>query len=222
MMKLCSGLAGVGAALVFGLAAQAAQASSIQCPTGGDGVQQMEVPGEPCEPVGGYTTVTTSGLDAAGTAYSAELTFEGSDDYLAVGEYIELEMDLDDINAALRANPKTAVELASALGIRDSKSGVSRAANFASAKLTDAEYAEMATYVAARLQNRATGRSDTATNGSTSRTEAALQAFERLMSSIGGAVRRAIMPNVSRTTREIRRNDQGVVIYERSVETTIN
>lgn len=224
-MKMRSSLAGLGAAVAFGLMAQAAQAGT-QCPTGneGGGEQQIELGqgGEPCPTLGGSTTATTTGQDATGASYSAELTFEGSDEYLAVGEYVEIEMDVDDVNAALRANPKAAVELASAIGIRDSKSDLARAANFASAKLTEAEYKELAAYVSVNLQNRASGRSDTATNTTTSRIEAGLQAFDRLVSSLGRAVRSAIMPNVSRTVRETRRNDQGVVIYERSIETTIN
>lgn len=224
-MKMHTSLAGIGAALVFALAAHGAEAST-QCPIGtdGGGDQQVEVgqeTGLPCEPTGS-TSVLTSGVDATGASYTAELVFEGSDEYLAIGEYVEVEIDLDTVNAALRANPKAAVELATAIGVREGKSGVSRAANVMSAKLTDAEYAEVATYVSATLQNRATGRSDTATNNNTSRFEAGLQAFERAVGAIGGAIRNAIMPNVSRTHREIRRNDRGVVIYERTIETTIN
>jgi hypothetical protein len=215
-MNIRSGLAGVGAAMVFGLAAQAAEASSIQCPVGGEGggVQQIQVgqDGEPCEPLGGYTTVTTTGLDATGASYTAALTFEGPDEYLAIGEYVEVEIDLDTVTAALRANPKAAVELASAIGIREGKSGVVHAANVISAKLTDAEYAEVANYVRVHLQNRVTGRSDTATNNTTSRIEAGLQAFDRVVRSIGGAIRSAIMPNIRAGAREKIQRPDGTVI----------
>lgn len=213
-MKMRSSLAGVGLALVFGLAAQTAEAGT-QCPGGGEGGdQQVELGqdgGELCQPTGS-TSVTTTSLDATGASYTAELTFEGADEYLEIGEFVEIEIDLDDVTAALRANPKEALALASSIGVREGKSGVAHAANVASAKLTDAEYAEVANYVAANFQNRATGRSDTATNRTTSRIEAGIQAFERGVAALGRGIRSAIMPNIRTGARERIQRPDGTVV----------
>lgn len=216
-MKLRTSLAGVGAAMVFALAAQGAEASTIQCPGNGNeggGEQQVEVGQEDpnCAPAGGYSSVTTSSVDATGAAYTAEVTFEGPDEYLAIGEVVEVEIDADAIIAALRANPKAAVQVAFDIGVRESKSDVVRAANIASAKLTESEYAAVASYIKTAVQARGTGRSDPATNNSTSRLERGIQAFERAVSSLGGAIRNAIMPNIRTGARERIQRPDGTVV----------
>lgn len=224
-MKMRSSLAGIGAAMVFALAAQGAEASTVQCPGNGEGggEQQVEVGQEDpnCAPTGGYSSVTTTSQDATGASYTAEVTFEGPDQYLEIGEYVEVEIDAEDIIAALRANPKAAVDVAFEIGVRESKSGVSRAANIASAKLTESEFTAVANYVKTALQTRATGRSDPATNNSTSRLERGIQAFERAVSSLGRAVRSAIMPNIRTGGKERITHANGTVV-EREVYFELN
>jgi|GEM_PF-3284855 len=228
-MKLRTGLMGVGAVLAMVMAAQSAQAQS--CPTGNDNggnPHQIEVPPEgtePCAPMTGYSTVTATALDATGTSYTADLTFEPGEQYLQIGEYVEVEIDIDDVMASLRANPKAAVRLVSSLGLRDDKEVVAREAKTSvthavnrasSAKATDAEYAMLATYIKTNLQTRATGRSDTATNTTTSRLERGVQAFERAVSSLGRAVSDAI-PDFKFGMREKIRNSNNVVVREREI-----
>ena len=228
-MKIRSSLAGVGAALVFGLTAQAAEASSIQCPGGGEGggEQQIEVGqegGPPCPQPGGTSSFTATGQSGTGDAYTAEVTLEGPDEMLQPGEVVEIEIDLDDVMASLRSNEEHALALASAFGVRPSeagaKSGVANASNAFGAsvgKLTEAEVEAVAKYVYVSLQSgRATGRSDPATSTWNSRLQAGVQAFERAMSAIG-----RMIPDVRIRGRETIRDGNNVVRRETSIEVDI-
>lgn len=195
-MKLGSGLAGIGAAMVFILAAQTAEASTRQCPGGeGGGEHQIELPPEgvdPCLPSGGYVELNTTVYTGTNVAYNVEVDIENGNDYLQIGEVIEVEIEFDDVIASLKANEKDAVVLAAAIGVRPnaagSKSGVVNAANTMAGsadKLTEAEFEAVANYVYVSMQSggRATGRSDPASNSFTSRVQATAQAIGRAWNS---------------------------------------
>ncbi len=195
-MKLHIGLAGVGAAIVFSLAAQSAQAQ--QCPIdGGDGggINPIEVTpeGPGCEPPGGsYAPLSAVVENANGVVYDVSAEVENGFDYLEVGEVVEVEIDFDDVMAALKSDEQQALVLADAAGVRpepvNPKSGfvnVSRTFG-ASAKLSESEMTAVATYVYASMQSgRATGRSDPAPNSWVSRIEATGQAISRAFDAIG-------------------------------------
>lgn len=221
-MNLRSGLIAAASGLALACAAFSANAQS--CPGGGlgdGGVYQDEVPGEsePCTDFG-YTVVTAQSVDATGAAYTAQLTFEGQDEYLQIGEVVEVELDYEIVVAALRNDPDAAMAVASAIGLRDNKFGVTHVASRASAKLTEAEFAAVANHVMVTLQNRAVGRSDPATNNNTSRLDRALQAFDRLVSTISNGIRNAIPDLRAKASERIRRPDGTVV--ERQIEVEIS
>lgn len=191
-MKLRSGLVGVGVAVAFTLAANTASASSDPCQNGG-GEQQIELPQdgtEPC-PGTGSTPLVTTVYSASSTPYTVEAEVDDGLDLLQPGEVIEVEMDLDMVMASLEMNPKDAVALAVALGVRsnDAKPGVAKTADtigISGNKLTEGELKKVASYYI-QSRGRATGRSDPA-GSFTSRVQATTQAIGRMFSSIAGAI----------------------------------
>ena len=147
---------------------------------------QIEVPsddGGGCLPTGGPAYLSTEVQNANGVTYEVEATVPDGNDYLQVGEVVEVSVDYDTVVAALKSNEKEAVTLAKALGMRSSEKG----AVSANAKLTDAEYDKLATHIqkAAYQSGRATGRSNPAPDAFTRRVDAVAQAFGRAMDSIG-------------------------------------
>ncbi|GAA0869176.1 hypothetical protein GCM10009116_10120 [Brevundimonas basaltis] len=148
---------------------------------------QEEVPGgsEPCTPTGGSASTSFQTDNANGVSYTVDLTMETGAEFLEIGQYVEVELDFNDVMAALRSDSKGAIALAAEVGIRPPvKGSVVRASN----TLTDAEYRALATYVTVAVQNsngRATGRSDSALDRFVRRVDAAAQAFGRAMDSIG-------------------------------------
>lgn len=195
-MKIRSTLAGVGAAMVFALAAQAAEASTVQCPGGNDGSgeYQSEVPqdgGEPCPSSGGSVAWNETVTQPDGTAYEAAAEVPGGGELLPAGEYIEVEIDLDATVALLKSDDALAMKAAVALGLRDPSFAVEHAA-FRSpvalmGKLSDIELKLVARHVhsAMKVQNGGRGRSNTS-NGFLSRVEAFGQAVSRAVSSFIG------------------------------------
>jgi len=220
-MNMRIGLAGVGAAVIVAMAAQTAQAQT--CPTDGDlggGVEQVEVGdgSEPCPPTTYYTPISVDAQNALGEQYTVTGEIENGDDYLQVGEFVEVEIDLGDVMAALKADEENAVALAVAAGIRssDTKSGVINAAPSTSVtKLSDAEYKALAKYVHVALQNsgRATGRSSPAQNSWTSRAQAFGEAVRNALSTVG-----RYMPSIGYRTKTREYNDQGVLVRERETD----
>lgn len=185
-MKLRNGLMGVGAALALALVAQSAQAQS--CNSGGGGGDVIEMAPDdqlPCEPIGGGSApLITEATNANGIVYEVQATLPEGNDYLQIGEVVEVTVDYEDVMASLRANEKDAIALAASLGMRSiEKGGVVKASH----KLTDAEYNALATYVhvAAQSAGRSTGRSNPAGDSFTRRVDAAAQAFGRAMDAIG-------------------------------------
>lgn len=193
-MKLRTNLAAVGIALTVGLAAQAAEARNVQCPGGGEGgggEQQVELgqDGGSCDPQASYTPLSVTAHDANGAAYTVETMVEDGDELLELGEVVEVEIDLDDFMASLKANEQDAVALAAAFGFRPagSKAGVADAGH-AVGKLSEAEFESVAKHVYVSLQSgRATGRSDPA-GPSTSRWIGLQQAFSRAVTAMGAAL----------------------------------
>lgn len=159
----------------------------------------MEVPGasEPCLPSGEYAPLSMTAYTSDNTAYIVEAQIEGGDGYLAPGEVVEVEIDIDDVMASLKANEHDALVLAAHLGVRStnyrSKSGVTNAIPTdpaATVKLTGTEYEAVARLVYASVRvsgSRATGRSDPAPNSWTRRIEAVGQALGRAFQAIGHA-----------------------------------
>ena len=210
-MKLSASLAGVGAAVIFAFAAQTAQAQTCPVGDGGGVTMPIEVtdPGlEPCQPSGGDVELITTVQTANNTSYAVQTEVPGGYDYLEVGEVVEVEIEFDDVMAALKANEQEAVVLAAAIGVRPDvvglKSGVMAVANTArsSAKLTEAEYRAVATHMFVSMQSggRATGRSDPAPNSLISRIEATGQAIGRAWNSFTSSLPNRIDLGMSHTT----------------------
>jgi len=228
-MKMHTSLAGVGAALVFALAAQGAEAST-QCPIGteGGGEQQVEVgDGSQCAETGGAVAWNEIVTQSDGTSYEAAADVPEGGDYLPAGEYIEVEIDLDATVALLKSDDALAMKAAVALGLRDPSFAVEHAA-FRSpvalmGKLSDIELKLVASHVhsAMKVQNGGRGRSNTS-NGFLSRVEAWGQAVSRAVSSFVGRLPNS--GNILVGTREYHSNgnvkkESGVVLrFERQVE----
>lgn len=185
-MRVRAAVVGTGFALAMVFSAQTAQAQACP-PTGGDGDMQIELPGDgtSCDQGGGGPAfLSTEVQNANGVSYSVDAVVPDGNEYLQIGEVVEVSIDYDDVMASLRANEKGTVALASALGMRSSgKKGKINA----DIKLNDSEYHAVAEFVHVAVQRngRSTGRSDPATNSFVKRVEAAGQAFERAMNAIG-------------------------------------
>lgn len=223
-MKMRTGLAGIGAAMVLTLGAQHAQAQTCPIDGGnGGGEQQIEVPveggGEPCNPGSSYTPFTMFTENANGVPYTITGEVENGDQYVQIGDVAEVEMNLDDITAALKADDKRAFAFAAAVGVRAPDSNW-RFANAvyrpADARLTETEYRELANYMRIGMQNngqnggRVTGRSDPAPDRFTRYVDQVSQAFGRMMDSIGRNIPRIEIYSVTRKF-----NDRGVLMEEK-------
>ncbi len=124
-MKVQSVITGVGAALVLALAAQNAQAQSCpQSDPDGGGLALHEVSGseEDCPVTGSPVALQENFVSETGEEYTVSAVIEAGDSYLLVGEYVEVEIELNDVMASLKANEQDAITLATELGIR--KKGV--------------------------------------------------------------------------------------------------
>lgn len=185
-MRVRTAVMGAGVALAMVLAGQAAQAKGC-APAGGGGDMQVELPddGIPCDQgIGGPAFLSTEVQNANGVSYTVDAVVPDGNEYLQIGEVVEVSIDYDAVMAGLRANEKEAFALASALGMRSpGKNGTIKADN----KLNDSEYHAVATYIHVAIQGsgRSTGRSDPAPNSFTRRVEAVGQAFGRAMDAIG-------------------------------------
>lgn len=206
-------LMSMGAAVILAFAAQAAQAQT--CPTEGD--HQVEV-GQDGETCGSLTPIIVVAENADGVEHTITGEVPNGQDFLQIGEVVEVEIEYDDILAALKADEKNALALAAAVGLHpaEGKSAVIDTAHRAAkATLTDAEYRALASHMHVSLQNRsrASGRSDPASNSFTRRIDAYAQAFGRMMNSIGRN-----LPSLN--YRSVRRefNEQGVMVSEESTE----
>ena len=226
MRKLGVNLAVVGVAMAVALAAQSAEAGSAQCPVNGDGGgggggdQQIELSpdGEICPPTTYYTPLNLTAHTADNVAVQVTGIIENGDDLLQPGDVIEVEIELDDVMAHLKANEQDALMLAAASGVRQGPGAFK--VGITSAKLSDAEAKAVAEYVLVNMQSRrATGRSDPA-GQNTTRREAWYIATVR---AIGSAVRDAIQPRGSaRAVREVTIHPDGSRTYRTEVQIEIN
>lgn len=192
-MSVKAYLAAAGTAVLMVMTAQTAEASATQCnnPHGEGGVYQEELTdGEPCEPTGGYAQLHTTVYTANSAAYSVSAEVPDGNEFMALGEVAEVEIDVDAVVAALKADDKQAHVMAVALGLRpkDIQLASGKSVSYSSsAKLTESEYIVVASYVTASMQSGGTarGRSDPAPNTFTRRVEAISQAVSRAFDSIG-------------------------------------
>lgn len=218
MKKIGLSLTGVGVAMAFAFAAQSAQASSMQCPGQGEGgVYQNELPGEGCTPQETYGTFSTTAYSADNVALEVDGTIVNGDDLLTPGDIIEVEIDLDDVMAHLKANQQEALMLAADAGIRPGYN-VFKNGTPVSAKLSDIEVRAVAKYVLVNIQSgTARGQSDPA-GSNTSRAVATAQAIGR---AIGSTIRSAFNFRVG-FTRVTERQPNGAVRYQTEITISIN
>lgn len=169
-MKRIAFLAAAGAALTLGLAAQSAEASPMsQCAgdheitLGEDGIQSC-----------GPEPVVLTALTANNEQVTVTTEVENGDELLPIGTVIEVEIDFDDVVAALDPAQAREVYLAAVNeGGMDPAAAPSAtdpaiAADVA-AVLTEAEMTVAANYLSNAFQNRSTGRSNPAGSNTTRR-----------------------------------------------------
>ena len=193
-MKRISFLAAAGAALTLGLAAQSAEASPMsQC----TGDHELTV-GEDGDQYCGTELLVVPALTGNGEQVTASTEIENPSELLPEGTIVEVEIDFDDMVAALDPADARAVYLAAVNeGGMDPAAAASATdpANIAdvAAVLTKAEMTVAANYLSASLQNRSTGRSDPA-GPNTTRGQANNQGIGR---AIAAWIRNPSIPGVT-------------------------
>lgn len=188
-MKMRSRMAVAGAALAFVMVGHTASAKAASCtPNHPGGNQQIELPDDSLDCWSPPAPLSTTVQGAYNATYTVTGQVDGGFDILQPGEVIEVEIDVEDVMAALNDNPKEAMALAVAMGVRSKdelKPGLVRAVSTHSTdKLTDGELKQVATLLRASLKSggKARGRSDPAGSW-TSRVEATAQAIGRAIQS---------------------------------------
>lgn len=129
---------------------------------------------------------------ANNSTYVVTTLVDAGAEYLQPGEVVEVEIDLGQVVGLLKDNPKEAMALAVAMGLRseETKPGLIRAVHTGpSAKLNDFELQQLATLLKVSMQNngRARGRSDPA-GTLTTRTQATIQAITRAIQSFARSI----------------------------------
>lgn len=153
----------LGAALALGLAAQSAAANPVSQCTGDNQLTLGEDGSQSC----GTELLVVNALTGNGQEVIVSTAVDARDELLPEGTVIEVEIDFDEVVAALDPADARAVYLAAVNeGGMDPAVAVSATdpVNTAdvAAVLTEAEMTVAANYLAASFQNRGTGRSDPA------------------------------------------------------------
>lgn len=202
-MRIRSKLAAVSAALIFGFVAQADGAQAQDLPSGGGtgdtplymAPDDTVLPDDAVRPPEGPPVAFAAQItDEDGTSVLVTAAVPDGDAYLEIGEYIEVELEYDDVIAALKSDTKAALALVDALGLRGpqvqtkaARAQVARTAHTGTAKLTDEEMASVASYLLGGIQERrrVTGQSDPATDRFIRVLDATTQAFDRVSNALG-------------------------------------
>lgn len=202
-MRFRSELAAVSAALIFGLVAQADRAQAQDLPSGGGtgdtplytAPDDTVLPDDTARPPEGPPVAFAAQItDEDGTSVLVTAAVPDGDAYLEIGEYIEVELEYDDVIAALKSDTKTALALVDELGLRRpqvqmkaANAQVAKTAYPGTAKLSDEEMASVASYLIGGVQERrrVTGQSDPATDRFIRILDATTQAFNRVSNSLG-------------------------------------
>lgn len=197
-MKRIAFLAAAGAALTLGLAAQSAHASPMSQCTGDHELTVGDDGNQYCGP----ELLVVNALTGNGEEVTVSTSVENGDELLPEGTVIEVEIDFDDVVAALDPTDAKAVYLAAineggmAPAAASSATDPVNVADVA-AVLTKAEMSVAANYLSASFQNRRTGSSNPA-GPNTTRNQATDQGIGR---AIADWIRNPTIPGIKITYR---------------------